>query len=148
LQWLGFPIVNDVQYGGSEMLTIDSQDGIHKVLESLQHPTKEPSSKLLSIEDIQAARETCRCCCQSKESSSCEDGIVASFTKAQLLQNGFSICLHAYRYSIPVPSKKKKQKSTSQAETPISELDLQVGLPVWAPANLEPSQIQWLEGNC
>jgi hypothetical protein len=54
------------------------------------------------------------------------------FTKAQLLQKGFSICLHAYRYSIPIPSKKKKHKSTSkvppETETPIAELDLQVGL--------------------
>lgn len=149
LQWLGFPVVNDVQYGGSEMLTIDSQDGILKVLESMQHTSEEPSSKSLSNEDIQAARETCRCC-QSKQSL-VEDGIVASFTKAQLLQRGFSICLHAYRYNIPILSKKKKHKPMSkvpsETETPIAELDLQVGLPKWAPADFEPSQIQWLQGN-
>ena len=131
------------------MLTINPKDGILKVLESMQNVTEEPSSKSLSHEDIEAAREIFRCCQSSKESSG-EDGIVASFTEAQLLQNGFSICLHAYRYSIPIPSKKKKHKSTSKVpsvtETPIAELDLQVGLPAWAPADFEPSQIQWLEG--
>ena len=61
------------------MLTINPKDGILKVLESMQNVKEEPSSKSLSHEDIEAAREIFRCCQSSKESSG-EDGIVASFT--------------------------------------------------------------------
>ena len=71
---------------------------------------------------------------------------MASFTPAQTLQRGHSICLHALRYRVPLYRKKMARKdkvALGKSKGQLAALDLQVDLPVWA-RSLDPSGLEWL----
>jgi predicted sulfurtransferase/23S rRNA-/tRNA-specific pseudouridylate synthase len=152
LQWLGFPIVNDFLYDfiGPIETSIPQEEGMKQLVQSIHHQTvnEERRSDSISEQDAQAARETCRCCQGGSE------GVAASFTAAQLLQSGYSICLHAYRYQIPILPKKRKNKAAASSSinqedtiipTPIAVLECKVDLPEWAQeGTLDVARLDWL----
>jgi 23S rRNA-/tRNA-specific pseudouridylate synthase len=129
LQWLGFSIVDDVQYGGSrDSTSLDPKAGIQRISESMlavADDEQQLKAMSLSLQDVEAARQLCRCC----------QDVASAFTPAQLLQGGHEVCLHAYRYRIPFKRVKKKSKAKSEEESsgePLAVVDFQVGLPNWA----------------
>jgi 23S rRNA-/tRNA-specific pseudouridylate synthase len=133
LQWLGFPIVDDIQYGGKRGEGSSLMHGVERVVNSIQdlhgegNADKAPAD--LSDDDVRAAKAICPCC----------RDVSSSFTPSQLLQGGHEICLHAYRYQVPFLSKAKKS-----AVEPITTLDLQVSLPIWA-KDTDCDHMQWLK---
>ena len=142
LRWLGFPILNDTQYGGIEDCATreNSKLGVARIAESATQTNETRKQQSLSDKDAEAACEACRC---RREGAT---GIISSFSPAQTLQGGHSICLHAFRYKIPIHPKKATERNKVGAEkssTPIDVLDLKVELPVWSPS-LPESQLQWL----
>jgi predicted sulfurtransferase/23S rRNA-/tRNA-specific pseudouridylate synthase len=148
LQYLGFPIVKDVLYGGgsvnssSSATTTTTLIGVDRLKKSIQTSSSEEEdlkSETLSTQDVTAAKEICPCCNHG-------DSLSSVFTPAQLLQGGHEICLHAFRYRIPFRPKKKKTKTGSSHEeepqqespvvVPVAVLDFQVGVPDWVPESL------------
>mmetsp|Transcript_36219 Transcript_36219/g.87682 ORF Transcript_36219/g.87682 Transcript_36219/m.87682 type:complete len:971 (-) Transcript_36219:789-3701(-) len=156
LQWLGFPIMDDIQYNGKRLLLDDDEsnttEGYDRVVEAMQELLKEqeeqeeqpPKENLLlqraaeglTLEQVQAAVEI----------SSCARDVASAFTPSQLLQGGHSICLHAYRYQIPFFGKGKKKKGDNEGDNDptIAKLDLQVPLPTWG-TNVDSAKIEWLK---
>eukprot|EP00934_Nitzschia_sp_Nitz4_P009338 Nitzschia sp. Nitz4//scaffold173_size47512//39053//44677//NITZ4_007167-RA/size47512-processed-gene-0.41-mRNA-1//-1//CDS//3329538829//9328//frame0 len=127
LQWLGFPIVNDSQYGGSvENQEQVSQETVQENA-SLHPPT-------ISDVDVNAAKDICTFCSQ---------GAKAAFSPAQLLQGGHEICLHAFRYKVHIHA--KGQVASEDVHT-LAELDLKVDLPPWASMAKELENVQFLKG--
>ena len=142
LQWLGFSILNDVQYGGVEDDTTQKKAnlGVKRIAESACLTGEMKKEQCLSELDANAACAACRC---QQEGA---DGIVAMFTPAQLLQSGHSICLHAVRYKVPLYCKKTVRKdklAADKSKFQMDVLDLNVDLPVWA-RSLGPSELEWL----
>ena len=128
LQWLGFPIVDDLQYDGKMNPSINLSAGVDEVTSRLQAQTKKTSTLHLSCiseEGVKAAADICACC---------TEGPGAAFTPAHLLQGGHQICLHAYRYRIPFFSRGKGNKSTqgSGERVLLDKVDLKVEAPTWA----------------
>jgi predicted sulfurtransferase/23S rRNA-/tRNA-specific pseudouridylate synthase len=133
LQWLGYPIVDDVQYGGDSSHA-GTLVGVESIKASVQQDLKQNSRSYLaggiSEEDVQAARGVC---------STCVSGPEASFSAAQLLKEGHAICLHALRYQLtltPVGKTNRKMPTDEMAQTADESIrhsvDARVGLPQWA----------------
>eukprot|EP00429_Kryptoperidinium_foliaceum_P031036 CAMPEP_0176153554 /NCGR_PEP_ID=MMETSP0120_2-20121206/78442_1 /TAXON_ID=160619 /ORGANISM="Kryptoperidinium foliaceum, Strain CCMP 1326" /LENGTH=948 /DNA_ID=CAMNT_0017490617 /DNA_START=174 /DNA_END=3018 /DNA_ORIENTATION=- len=116
LQWLGHPIVHDIQYGGQLGENIDTKVGLSEAnarrQESSRSSLLHPSS--ISNLDATSAMEIC---------TFCQEGPEKAFSPAQLLQGGHRICLHAFRYRIPFRRKKDDEF--------LGELDLRVSPPSW-----------------
>merc|ERR1712238_233316 len=131
---------------------MDPNAGINRILESIKEDTTDrkeekslsssvttttatttslvsPSSNITQ-EQAHAAREVCPTCNCDAEGKG-KGGPSASFSPAQLLQGGHSICLHAFRYSLvfPVTTTFQQQQQQQQQQQII---DLQVDLPPWA----------------
>lgn len=133
LQWLGFSICDDIQYGGKQGEGSTFIGGVHDVINRIEHMTRDGAAPRaptdLSEDDVRAARDICPCC----------RDMASAFTASQLLQGGHQICLHAFRYQVPFFPKARKTR-----EFPIATMDLQVSLPIWAKdANCD--KIQWLK---
>ena len=135
LQWLGFPIIGDVQYGGH--ILENDYDKVRETSLSMMEKAIVESVECerlpeLSKQDVEAAKQGCPCCTY---------GVVDSFTDAQLLSGGHSILLHALRYSITILPRRKR-KST-EVQDPVGTLELSVDLPTWA-NTLPSASIDWL----
>jgi len=130
LKWLGFPIANDTQYGGLPEKCEYNRDAIlSQMMSSLESESNRDDSAektTIAHDDVEAAKTACRCCQQGK------DGFVESFTPAQLLERGHSICLHALRYKIPIFLKKNKSKDPDEKPAPLATIEAEVDLPGWA----------------
>ncbi|KAG7363653.1 rhodanese-like domain containing protein [Nitzschia inconspicua] len=142
LQYLGYPIVNDVQYGGSceaDNKTFDS-DALMEFYRRTEQKQALPvtNSDAISVIDHESARKACQCC---------SDGPSAAFTEAQLLQRGHAICLHALRYQMkfkPPSSKSDHKKNASsdpktldseveaRPDQPPCQVEFSVDFPPWA----------------
>ncbi|CAJ1934961.1 unnamed protein product [Cylindrotheca closterium] len=154
LQWLGYPIMDDIQYDGKRLddeltTTMEGYDRVVQAMEKLQEQPKEEGLAIattaaeegLTPAQVQAAIET----------SSCARDVTSAFTPSQLLQGGHAICLHAYRYQIPFfakgskqHKKKDKQQGDDHPSSSIANLDLQVPLPTWG-TSVDTAKIQWLK---
>ena len=132
LQAIGFPIINDIQYGGRRTLEPFQSCDLNAAIDAMIHvrdtTVSQDESRVssLTIEDVVLAKRACKCC-----SSSGRDGILASFTKAQLLMEGHSICLHAYRYRVRIVPPKSTKPTEYNAGSPLAEFDFQVRPPIW-----------------
>ena len=135
LQWLGFPIRNDVQYGSvnGDQVTLSAQ-AITLMEEAMKSTDCERHLAEISNEDVEAAKEACRCC------SGGRDSIVSSFTPAQLLQNSHSIDLHALWYRVMFLPKKAYRDGNRHS---FAAVDFMVDHPSWADANLL-TDLSWL----
>ena len=136
LQWIGFPILDDVQYGGGhvndtneEWNQIVKQSMISsknvndaKDVKDIKDSIKEKN--YLEDEYIEKAHQICPICKYG------EKGIESSFTSAQLLQQGHSIHLHAFQYILFFYS--KKRKLVEDEKQIISKLEFMTHLPLWA----------------
>lgn len=131
LAWLGFPIVNDVKYGGrrevEQVESLGDSAPVQAMLGVLQRSNCERKIETLSDADVAAAKRACPCCRDGSR-----NGIVKSFTPAQLLVEGHSICLHALRYRVRILPKKAKPVHGDGSSAPLAELDFAVGPPEWA----------------
>jgi len=148
LQWIGYPIHNDVQYGGSldhNLIDRGKKDMCweDRVLNSIMDSCKiksECDNSIITQKEEKNARDICLCY-QGKE------GILKSFTPAQLLQHGHSIALHAWRYAITFEKKSGKRKIESNKDIKgnssqriVSEMEFRTEIPVWAGS---PGEIPW-----
>ena len=127
LQAIGFPIINDIQYGGRSDINPSRSCDKNAAIDAMIHvrdtasENKERRVSSLTERDVASAKKACKCCRVSDR-----DGISTSFTKAQLLMEGHSICLHAYRYKVCI-FPPKSTKATDQ----LTELKFQVRAPTW-----------------
>lgn len=137
LQVIGFPVHNDVVYGGEtdadksmEQEKISIQSMLNVSMSSCIH------DKSITTEEARAAITMCRCCSYK------EDGIKSSFQTAQLLGGGHMIDLHAYKYSISI---KHGQSSTNGKGATVMEFT--ADLPRWASTfeGVSPEDINWIK---
>lgn len=127
LQWIGFPIVNDVKYGGHiHANTSKKNDALPLMLDVSNSSKEERKEDAISANDVLAARRACRCC-RGRE------GLMDSFTQAQILEKGHKIFLHALRYRILVLPKKRRKTILNNDEkvSPLAELSFEVDPPTW-----------------
>jgi hypothetical protein len=147
LQWLGYPIHNDVLYGGlpvpneetrhTERKVIELMEEATRNVEDLRHDVPKDDKLSISAKDFESAKQVCRCC------SSGKSGIRESFSDAQLLLSGHMIDLHAFRYSIEF-DRKAKPKIQGEDRT-LATMTFQVGTPSWAASLVDSSRIKWLQ---
>ena len=143
LQALGFPIHNDVLYGGK----VDSDSkNVMKInaIQAIIDATKEDKCHL--SKDQRVTEEIIQ---QAKEVSLCYkgvNGIEKAFNSAQLLVEGHAIDLHALAYRIKFEKKSKKKKSTEKKkdERALAILELRVKPPSWVDASIT-SNLTWLD---
>jgi hypothetical protein len=142
LQAIGFPIYNDVLYGG----TVKSNEKmLSKALQAMSTTKQndisfQSKNETLTEEIIQEAKDFCLCC---KGNS----GIQKSFNSHQLLMEGHAIDLHALSYRIKFAPKRKQSKQSRESENvkdPLAVLDLSVNPPSWA-KDIDLSGLKWLD---
>mmetsp|Transcript_3625 Transcript_3625/g.8715 ORF Transcript_3625/g.8715 Transcript_3625/m.8715 type:complete len:818 (+) Transcript_3625:4459-6912(+) len=142
LQWLGYPIVNDIQYGGSSISTKDTTATIEHLFEESLNLSK------LSVDGADSDHDPTIAAVarnvhplhsvRNGTSSSLSERLSSTFTKSQLLQGGHAICLHALQYTLhlPIPksicrgSNTRGSGSNSNRETRTIELNVEP--PPWA----------------
>jgi len=163
LQHIGFPISGDVQYGGIDAAGGTGSSGslIDAAKQSVVDASKassvsDTSTTTSSTDGVQeeqakAAKKVCRCC------NGREEGIISSFSSAQLLGGGHAIALHAYRYQVTFERKnsKKRQKLDKEStNTPtgdddhsststLAALEFSTNLPKWA-QSCKTVDLSWL----
>jgi len=159
LQHIGFPIVGDCQYGGSDVAGSGTSTGTDSLKEvakqaiakasnaSTASTTSTNSTNAIQPDQAKAAKEICKCC------NGGEEGVTSSFNSAQLLGGGHAIDLHAFRYQVTFERKaskkrKKRQKLEKDSTNPeedsssiLATLEFSTNLPAWAKAC---ETISWL----
>lgn len=148
LQWLGFSIVNDVQYGGRrQVLSTSALDqsadaGLNQLAASIGDSCTEQKLSLLSQADVLAAKRACQCCGGGRA------GILQSFSPAQLLQQGHAIMLHALAYRVTIRPKKRKTKEDDAAAAdppaPLAVMEFRVDPPDWVDSSMV-QRMQWFD---
>jgi RNA pseudouridylate synthase len=137
LQWLGFPIVGDVLYGGRDIDEASRSRRMASAIDALVLSATKNVQELkvgyIPDDDAAAARHACSLCQPGDKHEA--SGVTAFFTPAQLLESGHSIDLHASRYQIGILASKKNHV--------VEVLDLQVDNPTWAKA-VQSTSIPWL----
>lgn len=128
LHWLGYPIHNDVQYGGEcrggEIMSL--------AIESVQSASKMEdlsscSNPKVSLLDANLAREICPCC-QIGQSN-----VISAFSSSQLLERGrYAIDLHALKYQINFFRKTKKKELSCEDDEFLATLEFCAKPPAWA----------------
>lgn len=151
LDLIGYPIHNDVEYGGrvaaesrKEQESISAQSMLNVSLAT----TECRHDKAVSVDEVKSAVELCICCRGGLE------GIKSCFNSGQLLGCGHAIDLHAYKYCISFPNKSKEEKSqdiscgeNEHFDEEATPIEFAAGLPLWAFsfAGLAPSNsLTWL----
>jgi tRNA pseudouridine synthase 9 len=136
LQWIGFPIVNDVQYEGKIEPSPSNQSeiGLSQMVAAIENSGAEKKLSSLTESDVLAAKQACECCRGGR------DGIRNSFSSAQLLEKGHSIFLHALLYRVTIRPK-KQQQGKIKAE-PLAAVDFKVDPPDWADTGIV-DDISW-----
>jgi hypothetical protein len=143
LQWLGYPIVDDVQYGGGQSRQLQPALLGDEVVEAMVRAMKastlsEKRMGSLTPEDVSAAQRACPCCRDGTAK-----GIRQSFTPAQLLVEGHSINLHAWRYRARFFPKGVPRQDAVDTPVLLAELEFKVEPPAWAEADVLRSA-DWL----
>ena len=153
LQYIGFPIVGDCQYGGSDDVAGSGPStGTDSLKESAKQAIVEASKALtasttstnaIQPDQAKAAKEICRCC------NGGEEGVTSSFNSAQLLGGGHAINLHAFRYQVTFERKASKKKKRQKMEkdsssSTLATLEFSTNLPAWAKACESVEHIPWL----
>ena len=140
LQLVGFPIHNDVEYGG--VVNSESIEEQKKLsAQAMLDITTSTSSECLhedsiSAQEVESATKLCKCC------SGGIDGIKSSFTSAQLLGCGHAIDLHAYKYSV---SFKQKEGSSNDNEEMTTSIEMSTDFPSWASSfAVDIDTLSWL----
>ena len=132
LQFLGFPIHNDLQYGGQPAENTHGQmkeeaiNAMKRVSAFVECPI---NSSEMSKSLIQAVIDTCACCGESNENL-----IENAFSSSQLLMDGeYAIDLHALKYRIKFKTKHINESSDISVEhTSAVDVDFFTGvLPTW-----------------
>lgn len=137
LKSLGYPIVGDILYGGWNISDAEIANDvvIAGIQNSLEVPRidgrTEENSTSTSAEDVRSVEASCRSCRNGR------DGIQASFSDAQLLREGHSICLHALKYEIVF----RKPKDPTHV---VDSLEMEVELPAWANQIVDARTLSWL----
>jgi predicted sulfurtransferase/23S rRNA-/tRNA-specific pseudouridylate synthase len=152
LHALGYPIINDIQYCGrqvhDESGQIHEQSAVDVMLQARDSTTSSGELRVssLSDDDVKAAKRACQCCRYDGN-----QGIISSFTQAQLLMEGHTICLHAFRYRIRIAQPKmapKQMNRNATAETsPLTEFDFKVSFPIWVDESRISHNISWFDSN-
>lgn len=135
LQLVGFPIHNDVEYGGTQD-NERSQEQEASSVQSMLDVSKMSEynrDEAVSLEEAKVVASMCRCCRDG------EQGIKASFQPAQLLAGGHSIDLHAYKYSICLNKKLMDEHD--------NVMEFTAALPTWASTfeGVSQGEIAWLK---
>jgi 23S rRNA-/tRNA-specific pseudouridylate synthase len=173
LQLVRCPVLGDLMYGGRpwEAATVSQEAAMRLLLHSLRDEAPSarsigmtgnkgkrsgstcPSLPSLADRDVESAQRACRICRLVGRSQCTEDSAngeggddsPAFFSKAQLLQGGHAICLHALRYRVAgVPSTPSSSlraaggggaaegKSSASMKPLLWVCDVRVDAPSWA----------------
>ena len=141
LQLIGFPIHNDVEYGGTanvKEMKHQEELSVQSIAQQIAATTTCLHEEGITPDDVKAATKLCQCCSGGFE------GIRSSFNAAQLLACGHAIDLHAYKYRLSI--KERERENSSHEPDKITIIELSVDLPPWAStfADLKPADIPWL----
>lgn len=117
LQWLGFPIVGDIQYGGRQ--SADDERYHLAAVERMEALRSNVTNTSRSAEEHESSVRACSCC---------RNGVASSFTEPQLLKYGHRIDLHALRYRLRIFPRGKKRKI---AEEKSELIEFSVQCPEW-----------------
>ena len=147
LQLIGFPIHNDVEYGGAanaegtkgrENLSAQSMLEVTATTSEFRH------EESVTAQEVTSAIQLCRCC------SGGLDGINACFNSAQLLGCGHAIDLHAYKYRISFeqnrPTIRKNVTPLCVGGEETTTMEFSTELPPWASSfvGVALSRFSWL----
>jgi hypothetical protein len=137
LQWLGHPIVNDIQYGGRIIPSPNDRRRI--VIEQLFNETIQNTTSISEMcgsvdQSVAAAAKAVHPLCSGSQSNtSLSERLSSTFTTAQLLQGGHAICLHALRYTLHFPIRKSNNTTSKTMDLMTTKtIELEVDLPPWA----------------
>lgn len=132
LQLIGFPIHNDIDYGGvldNVCMQNQKELAIQSILDVAASTPECFHEKSICADEIKSAMKLCKCCRDGKE------GVKSSFNSAQLLGGGHAIDLHALKYRILFGDKlvnsDESNKETRQSEDETS-MEFSTGVPQWA----------------
>ena len=143
LQLIGFPIHNDVEYGGTvnvdsmndqKKLSAQSMFGVSVATSECRH------EQAVTSGEIDSALQLCTCCSRGL------DGIGESFNAAQLLAGGHAIDLHAYKYCLFFQGKGQKKCDEKGVMDGSTTMEMSTDLPSWATSffDLMPNTLTWL----
>jgi len=124
LQWLGYSIVNDTQYGG----TLDPSINLTTGMVQAEKYWKQQEGQMTKVRkgiletEVESARKIC---------SFCQFGPEKAFSSSQLLRGGHEICLHAFCYRITFHTKQPTSKEC------IGKIDVRVQPPTWMPPAID-----------
>lgn len=151
LQLIGFPIHNDVEYGGNSVNNESMNE--QKKLVSAQSMLEVSASTSVCCHEatvtsfeVESAIRLCKCC------NAGIDGIRTSFNTAQLLGGGHAIDLHSYKYCITfqgneLMDQKPERIDTGSSLDGASMIELTTDLPSWTASfvDLTPNALAWLK---
>ncbi len=145
LQLIGFPIHNDVEYGGTvnvENLNEQKNLSARSMWEAASATSTCRHEETITSTEVESALQLCKCCIGGL------DGIKASFNTAQLLAGGHSIDLHAYKYCLYFQEKgpKNRKQTESVGEESVASIEMTTDLPPWASSfvDLMSNTLTWL----
>ncbi len=140
LSAIGFPIHNDILYGGEVENSMQDEMKTNSI-QAIENAQKEDKCNL-ALDDVVTETSIK----QAKEVSLClqgKEGIEKAFNKMQLLLEGHAIDLHALSYRIMF-EKKGKKKKIDQAKETVAVVELLVNEPIWTEVKI-PAESRWLD---
>jgi len=141
LQWIGFPIINDAQYGGqldANRSEQQSDAGLNWLAASIAGSDVEKKLASISNSDVLSAKQACQCCTGGRH------GIQKAFSPAQLLKGGHAIMLHALSYRVTIRPKKRPKDETKA--DPLAVMHFKVDPPEWADPEIT-DDMSWFAAN-
>ena len=139
-QLIGYPIHNDVEYGGMAN-SDDMQERKMISAQAMLDITTATSNVLheenVTTKEVKSAIKLCKCC-------NCNgglEGIESAFNSAQLLGCGHAIDLHAYKYHV---SFKHEESKANGGNGKMTSIDFSTDLPSWAVDLKQSNEITWL----
>ena len=128
LQFIGFPIQNDLLYGGDETDSVTGEkmkaNSIAALIESNQN-VECAQKEGISEEIISSAKDV---------SLVCQGHPEKLFNPSQLLVSGHQIDLHAMTYQIAFGKKKQKKSSENDGKEILATVECKIDPPAWAKA--------------
>jgi len=147
LQWLGHPVLGDIQYGGPRGANNKKDWATKALLDATKVSEGAVLNPDISEEDARAAQKLCRVCARGAE------GVKVSFSSSQLLDGSHAIDLHAWKYQVTFHRKGGKRKKRKKDEEQVVDIedpgdvptimDFATEVPSWAEA-CRGLELNWL----
>lgn len=139
LHMIGFPIQNDVEYGGKihrDSIKSQMDLSVKSMLEVSASTLRCIHDDSITKEEIQMSVENCKCCAHGKE------GVKASFNSSQLLGGSHAIDLHALKYCVSFGNVSKADDLNAN-----NTMEFSTSIPSWATRFVDIASVErfhWL----